>query len=71
MPETTPTPCAADPRLWDSTHLLDHQEAAAGCAACPEATHAFCLDVAVVERGTGTYAGRLFRAGVQQNRRTA
>lgn len=56
-------PCTTNPRLWDSTQLVDHLVAAAGCSTCP-ASSAFCSDTAALAgKVTGTFGGVLYRTG--------
>lgn len=58
--------CADNPRLWDSTKLADHIEAARGCVGCPATLP--CALVGRLERGTGTFAGQLLRDGIALTR---
>lgn len=73
----TPTACAAEPATFDSTNVTDHQVARRLCVGCPAAEP--CLSIGLTNKGTGTFAGQLLRAGrtvdlarpVKQQRRGA
>lgn len=59
---TLTTPCASDPKLFDSIDLLDHYEARELCLSC--STRTSCALIAHGDReADGTYGGLLFRHG--------